>query len=296
MMLSSLRSRRGAPRRASFALAASVAIGGVASVHFVGCGGSEFVAAPTDGGPVSDAGASPLPFCSTIDADFCSDFDEAPLPENWTTVSATGGASGSENGDASVSPPSSYLAVVPAFPVGDGGITPAGGAVLQRTGLVKGQSRIAFAMRIDQLTFTAANALTSSVFVAEYTQGQAYKLALEFHPAAGNAVPFGAGLLETTTPAVGPPTTKLDDLPNMFTAIGVWYEVAIDFGIDSADAGEVPASISVTPANGNTTTKLITLTVPLDSVGGDRTFSVGAESLAPVGPVQIRFDNVTYSH
>jgi hypothetical protein len=269
----------------------------------VACGGNEFTVASSDGGgPTTDSGltndagdaAAVLAFCSTIDAGFCSDFDEAPLPERWANLNQTGGATGVENSDASVSPPNSFLASAPAFVVGDGGTTPAARAVLSSPGLPKGQSHIAFDMRIDELSFPPTTAAsTAAVVVAAYTQGTDYAVALEFHPGASGA-PFTAALLELTT-TLGNTTAKVDELPGIFTQVGVWYSVSIDFAIDTSDAGFVPASITATVGN-VTNSKALLLMAPLDSIGGARTFSVGVQSTPPTGAAVVRFDNVTYSH
>jgi hypothetical protein len=266
-------------------------------VRFVGCGGPEFVTEGGDGGSSTDSSATidapdaPLaPFCSTVDAGFCSDFDQQPLPESWHIVSASGGASGVEDDNASVSPPSSYLAITPATSAADAGVA----AILTSPALAKGNSHIGFDVRIDELSFPAANNPAALVVVAAYTQGTDYAIALEFHPTAGNTAPFSAALLELTT-ALGKTTSRVTELSGFFTEVGAWYSVALDFGIDTADAGVVPASITVT-GGGGTNMKVLELIAPVDAIGGARYLSVGAEASPPTGEAKIRFDNVTYSH
>ncbi|MGO8997496.1 MAG: hypothetical protein ACLQVI_29625 [Polyangiaceae bacterium] len=277
-------------------LFAAVSLG---ALRLTGCGGPQFVTGGADGGPTLDAGpgdAAPpaLPFCSSIDADFCSDFDQLPLPESWTKFAVTGGSSGVEDDDASVSPPNSFLATVPTFPAVDAGTAVAGSAILTKLSLPKGQTHIAFSIRIDEISFPDPSDLTATIVTAAYTQGTDYAVALEFHPSATGA-PFAAALLELTTPLGGTTTSKVDQLPGVFTDLGTWYQVVLDFGIDTSDAGLVPASISVT-SGGTTTTKLVDLTVPLDAIGGARTLSVGVQATPPTGEAKIRFDNVTYTH
>lgn len=286
-----------------FLACASPAIAALAA-----CGGAEFIAAPAadGGGPdAADAGrgtgdAAAAPFCAP-DAgyDFCSDFDLKPLPEAWNNDNTTGGATGIEDDGASVSAPRSFLATSPALGSVDGGAPPVARAILTAVGLPKGQTHLAFDLRIDELSFPNASDPNASVIAVAYTQGQSYTLALEFHPAPGNSAPFAAGLLESTTTAgTSTPTLKLTPLPGVLTTAGVWYHVAVDFTIDSAtNPGAVPASVAVTSGSPPATvTKLLTLSPPLGTALGGRTISVGVQATAAVGEAKLRFDDVTYRH
>jgi hypothetical protein len=281
------------------ALALSFAAAACIVLRLVACGGAQFVAEADGGSPPTDAGSSAQPFCAGFDG-FCSDFDDAALPEQWSNVNSTGGATGVEDDDASVSPPNSYFAATPSFPTGDGGFTASARAVLTKVSLQKGESHVAFDMRIDALSFPDPTSLTASVITVAYEQldalshdgGVAYTLALDFHPG-GSQSAFGAALLEISTGTLTGTTTKLDDLGTAFTQLGLWYHVSLDFGLDTADAGVVPASITVSSSAG-TTTKAILLSPPPIATGGARSLSVGAQATAPVGAAAVRFDNVTY--
>ncbi|HEY2514748.1 MAG TPA: hypothetical protein VGI39_27975, partial [Polyangiaceae bacterium] len=131
------------PREALFASASASAsawawasaCAAVASVLGIACGGNAFTQAasgPGDGGSSGDAGP-PLDggvsgdaatdgggdFCAAHGAqfDFCSDFDQAGLPENWSTLTRTGNGDMQEDPNASSSPPNSLLATLPALGV-----------------------------------------------------------------------------------------------------------------------------------------------------------------------------------
>jgi hypothetical protein len=277
------------------------------SLGLVACGGAEFTAAPAplldgggqeSGGPSVDAGTGP--FCAP-DAgyDFCSDFDEKPLPDSWNNDNNSGGGAGTEDPGGSVSAPNSFLAIAPALASVNGGTQPVARAILTALNLPKGQTHLAFDLRIDELSFPNASDPNASVVTVAYTQGPSYTLALEFHPAAGNLAPFAAGLLESTSGLdAGAPTLKLTPLPGVLTSAGVWYQVKVDFTIDLAtNPGAVPAQVSVTSGSPPTTvTKLVTLSPPLGTTLGGRTLSVGVQSTAAVGEAKVRFDNVTYKH
>jgi hypothetical protein len=280
---------------------ASTSMGAV--VGLAGCGGPVFTASATttDGGGSGGADAStgtdagPGFFCSP-DAgyDFCSDFDQKPLPESWNNDNTSGGGSGTEDNGESVSPPNSFLATAPALVPTQG---PAR-AILTALGLPKGQTHLAFDLRIDDLTFPNPLDPNASVVPIAYTQGQSYTLALDLHPATSTGASFAAGLLETTPGDAGGPPLKLTPLTGVLTSVGVWYHVAIDFTIDQAtNPGAVPASVAVTSGSPPATvTKLVTLSPPTGTALGARTISVGVQSTATVGAAKIRIDNVTYKH
>jgi hypothetical protein len=283
------------------ALAFAIAVAASASAGFVACGGAEFALAP-DGGEAADAGSAPVdagaPFCPNDAYDFCADFDREALSAEWSNIANTGGAAGSENDDASVSAPNSYLAISPPLTGSDSGVAGTAHSILTELALPRGATHIGFDLRIDELSFPNASDATAAIFAVAYTQGPSYELALEFHPVAGNAAPFAAGLLEVTTIAGTTPTEKLTDLAGVLPTVGVWYRVQIDFTIDAAsNPAAVPASIAVTSGSPPTTvTKLVTLTPPLGTALGARALDVGIEAFAATGETKLRFDNVTYSH
>ena len=190
--------------------------------------------------PTTDASADApaIPFCSTIDAGFCSDFDQEPLPENWHLVSASGGATGAEDSDASVSPPNSYLAIAPAVAAADSG-APTTSAILTSPALAEGAEshRVRRPDRRDQLPrHERARARRSSSPPTHKGRATRSRSSSTPPPRTG---PRSAPRCSSSRRSPGPRPRGVDELPGLFAEVGAWYHVTLDFGIDTADAGVV---------------------------------------------------------
>jgi hypothetical protein len=261
------------------------------------CGGAAFTVASqgADAGPTVDAGVdAPPPFCASRAGqyDFCSDFDEEALPENWDTpILKVGASSVTEDSADWRSPPISVLMDTPPLgPAGDAGPLTAT-AALQKRALPHGDATLAFDVRLTQLSFPNANDKTAAITLLGLGFGKDYLVGLTLVPAPGGG-PYALALIEIpslSATVVQPKATPIKALPQL----AGWSHVKI--GLVTV-AAAVPPTITVTITIDTSNPQSIPITPPATALAGERTMTLGALAQGACGEAKVRFDNVIWSH
>ncbi len=266
-----------------------------AALALSACGGAAFsVAADAGNGPVADAGADVdggPGFCAAhagLD-DFCSDFDESPLPAGWDAVDKTpagGSADVTEDSNDATSSPSSLLTIVPALPgPDDAGVPPAAWATLTKRGLPPRPPHVELDFKLEELDLSNDPDTSSAVFVLSIGEGDSdasYAVALAFVPAPG--APFGVAVVELQglKPTAVHPLTQVPP-------IGEWMHVKLDL---ATAVGGQTLSLSL---NGKSETP-IPLAPPQGAALLDHRLTVGAAAVGKTSEAKLRVDNVIWSH
>jgi len=277
--------------RAALVVTAAVALGA--------CGGKAFTvsAAPagdagggggdTDAG--SDAGASGFCASKAGTVDFCSDFDEAPLPESWDAIAKGADAQLTTDQTDSVSAPTSVFASTPALAAASGSTSaaPTSSAALVKKNLPKGAAHIQLDLEVIGASFpdTGSNP-TGVVVLLLVTVGKDYSLALALRGT--QAGPFGLVFIEflslSQSQTVKPNIQPLKAAPHL----AAWSHVTLD--VPAQGSGSVTIHVDQNEAQS------FSINPGAAVLSTDRTLTVGSIAQGPVGETKVRFDDVTWSH
>ncbi len=272
---------------------------GTLAAGLAACGGATFAIATggdaggVDGGSI-DAAPDAGDFCASHAGqfDFCSDFDQAALPENWDLITKTGSSQVSEDGADSTSAPNSLLVTTPQLGAGQGDAgAPTQSAVLVKKQLPHGTAHVAFDLQLDDVTFPNPTDPNAGVALLALTFGKEYALLLSLRPpvANGGSTPFTLWMIEAASPAFGPRVLTPTPIATLPQTAPRWSHVKVDVTLASSGS-----QATVTIDSGTPTT--IGLTPPSSAIPGDRTMTIGSAATGPCGEAKLRFDDVTWSH
>ena len=267
------------------------------------CGGPQFVTGGASTvepdhwtlGSGDAAQPRPLPFCSSIDADFCSDFDRVAAPGELDQVRRDRRVPGVENDDASVSPPNSFLATVPTFPAVDAGTAVAGSAILTKLPSPKGR-------RTSPSRCGSTSSASRSERRSPRRSSRPRIRRGPTTPSRSSSIRAPRGRRSRRRSSSSRPlrggrrrarwTSSRGSSPDL----GTWYQVVARLRDRHVGRGARPGLDHGHLGRHDDDEARAIMTVPLDAIGGARTLSVGVQATPPTGEAKIRFDNVTYSH
>jgi hypothetical protein len=274
----------------------------VGATLFCGCGGSVFTVVPAagddGGGSQLDAGGDdaggdggPTGFCASKagQVDFCSDFDQAALPENWDAITKTSPATLVSDTSDSVSSPSSAIATTPALTGGSStSAPPTSTAALVKKNLPKGAAHIQFDLQVSEVSFpdTTTNSTGAVMFIL-VTVGKDYGLALALRGTPTG--PFALWFIEF--PSIANASTVKPNFSQLKTPprVSAWSHITVD--VPAAGSG---GSVTIHVDQGEAQTFSINPGTALLST--ERALTMGSLAQGPVGEAKIRLDNVTWSH
>jgi hypothetical protein len=223
-----------------------------------GADGSPSDAPATDDGPSGiDAGLDAKPSwipCSDRDgsaAHFCDDFDRMGLPEGkWTNLLLTEGGESSYF-DGGVSPPKSFRSFIEAGTTGMVGSRRA--QLAKDTAFAKNRYRAAFAVRFDQLPYSAnAGVGYSHFFVAQWpdspcpTSTSGNQRAVELSFFSPNKVTVGEKQLEACSDGgADPSVSSLLAITPAELADGRFHDVVVELSHDQCKDTTKPFALRV---------------------------------------------------
>jgi hypothetical protein len=248
------------------------------------------LASPGADGGGADAGVeAAAPYCASHAGqfDFCSDFDERPLPESWDAPSTVGAVSVTEDNGDSTSPPTSALMETPSLgpAQGDGGVPPKATAGLVKGALPHGLAHIDFDVRIVETSFPDPNDKTAVISLLALSLGKDYLLTLSLRPAPGG--PFALVLYEI--PSLTDPSSAHANPIRALPQVAGWSHVHLEL-----QTGATAGTIAVQIDGSNPQT--FQINPGALAIAGERTMAVGSLAQGACGPAKVRFDNVTWSH